>query len=157
MRGWRPSRATGPGAGSTTARCWSTATRCAGSAPTPTCRRRPAADAEHDLHGALVTPGLIDAHTHLVYGGDRAAEFEQRLQGASYEDIARAGGGIRATVAGTRAASDEQLFADAAARARTLMAEGVTTIEIKSGYGLSQAARSALPGASRGASAASCR
>ena len=95
--------------------------------------------AEHDLGGALVTPGLVDCHTHLVYGGDRAAEFEQRLQGASYEDIARAGGGIRATVAATRAASDEELFSSAAARARSLMAEGVTTIEIKSGYGLSEA------------------
>jgi imidazolonepropionase len=95
-------------------------------------------DAEHDLHGALVTPGLIDAHTHLVYGGDRAAEFEQRLQGASYEDIARAGGGIRSTVAATRTASDESLFDTAARRARALMAEGVTTIEIKSGYGLSR-------------------
>jgi imidazolonepropionase len=94
---------------------------------------------EHDLQGALVTPGLIDAHTHLVYGGDRAAEFEQRLQGASYEQIARAGGGIRSTVAATRAASDKRLFTSAAARARTLMAEGVTTIEIKSGYGLSEA------------------
>jgi imidazolonepropionase len=95
-----------------------------------------AAEREVDLQGALMTPGLIDAHTHLVYGGDRAAEFEQRLQGASYEAIARAGGGIRSTVAATRAASDEALFAAAAKRSRALMAEGVTTIEIKSGYGL---------------------
>ncbi len=94
--------------------------------------------AEVDLQRALVTPGLIDAHTHLVYGGDRSDEFEQRLQGASYEDIARAGGGIRSTVTATRAASDEALFSSAAARARTLMAEGVTTIEIKSGYGLNE-------------------
>jgi imidazolonepropionase len=91
---------------------------------------------EHDLGGALVTPGLIDAHTHLVYGGQRAAEFEQRLQGASYEQIARAGGGIRATVAATRAASDEELFSKARSRLLSLCAGGVTTIEIKSGYGL---------------------
>ncbi len=94
--------------------------------------------AENDLQGALVTPGLVDCHTHLVYGGDRAAEFEQRLQGASYEQIARAGGGIRSTVAATRRATDEELFNAAAARARVLMAEGVTTLEIKSGYGLSE-------------------
>ncbi len=91
----------------------------------------------HDLGGALVTPGLIDCHTHLVYGGQRAAEFELRLQGASYEEIARAGGGIRSTVAATRAATDAQLLASARQRALCLMREGVTTLEIKSGYGLS--------------------
>jgi imidazolonepropionase len=93
--------------------------------------------AEHDLQGALVTPGLIDCHTHLVYGGHRAAEFEQRQQGMSYEQIARAGGGIVSTVTATRAASDDTLFESARKRALAWMAEGVTTLEVKSGYGLS--------------------
>ncbi|WP_423598783.1 imidazolonepropionase [Roseateles sp. MS654] len=91
----------------------------------------------HELGGALVTPGLIDCHTHLVYGGERSAEFELRLQGATYEEIARAGGGIRSTVAATRAASEAALHALAVPRARALMAEGLTTLEVKSGYGLS--------------------
>ena len=96
-----------------------------------------APDREISLGGALVTPGLVDCHTHLVYGGDRAREFEQRLQGASYEDIARSGGGILSTVAATRAADNNTLFASAQRRATALMAEGVTTLEVKSGYGLS--------------------
>ena len=104
-------------------------------APTPDGGR--VAVHEHTLGGAVVTPGLIDCHTHLVYGGHRAAEFEQRLEGASYEQIARAGGGIRATVSATRAADAHTLYAAALPRARALMAEGVTTLEIKSGYGLS--------------------
>jgi imidazolonepropionase len=89
-----------------------------------------------DCAGAWVLPGLIDCHTHLVFGGNRAAEFEQRLAGASYEDIARTGGGIFSTVRATRAASSKALFDSALPRLRGLMAEGVTTVEIKSGYGL---------------------
>lgn len=92
---------------------------------------------EHDLGQTLITPGLVDCHTHLVYAGNRANEFELRLNGSTYEAIAQAGGGIRSTVAATRAASEEALFALAGQRARRLMAEGVTTLEIKSGYGLS--------------------
>jgi imidazolonepropionase len=88
------------------------------------------------LGGAWVTPGLLDCHTHLVFGGNRAAEFEMRLQGASYEEIARAGGGIASTVAATRQASAGELIASARERLQALMRGGVTTIEIKSGYGL---------------------
>jgi imidazolonepropionase len=94
----------------------------------------------HDLGGALVTPGLIDCHTHLVFGGDRAQEFDLRLNGATYEDIARAGGGIVSTVRATRDASEDALFAQSLPRAQALLADGVTTLEIKSGYGLELAA-----------------
>ncbi len=91
---------------------------------------------QHDAAGALITPGLIDCHTHLVYGGNRAHEFELRLNGASYEDIARAGGGIASTVQATRAATSAELQKASGKRLRRLMDEGVTTVEIKSGYGL---------------------
>jgi imidazolonepropionase len=87
-------------------------------------------------HGLWMTPGLIDCHTHLVYGGNRVEEFEKRLCGVSYEEISRAGGGIQSTVGATRAATAETLYASALVRARRLMSEGVTTVEIKSGYGL---------------------
>ena len=101
----------------------------------------PAVTAEevHDLAGAWVTPGLIDCHTHLVFAGTRAGEYAERLRGASYEQIARAGGGILSTVRAVRAASEEQLFEESAPRLAALMAEGVTTLEIKSGYGLTLA------------------
>lgn len=93
----------------------------------------------HDAGGALITPGLIDCHTHLVYAGNRAKEFEMRLAGASYTDIAGAGGGIISTVKATREASEEELFTQSQKRLRTLLREGVTTVEIKSGYGLDMA------------------
>ena len=89
-----------------------------------------------DCGGRLLTPGLIDCHTHLVYGGNRASEFEQRLNGATYADIAKAGGGIMSTVRATRAAPEAELLESALRRLESLLAEGVTTIEIKSGYGL---------------------
>ena len=92
-----------------------------------------------DLGGRLMTPGLIDCHTHLVFGGDRAREFEMRLEGASYEEVARAGGGIISTVTATREASEDELVASALPRLDALIAEGVTTVEIKSGYGLDAA------------------
>ena len=89
-----------------------------------------------DAQGGYFTPGLIDSHTHLIYGGQRAHEFSLRLQGVSYQEIARSGGGILATVAATRALSEEELVIQAAPRIEALIAEGVTTVEIKSGYGL---------------------
>jgi len=92
--------------------------------------------ATQSLEGRFVTPGLIDCHTHIVHGSDRAVEFEMRLNGASYEEIARAGGGIVSTVTATRNATEDQLLQDALRRVDVLIAEGVTTIEIKSGYGL---------------------
>ncbi len=90
-----------------------------------------------DCQGRWITPGLIDPHTHLIFGGDRAHEFELRLAGASYEEIARAGGGIVSTMKATRAASEDELVASALPRLDALIAEGLTTIEVKSGYGLS--------------------
>ncbi|MBV9647928.1 MAG: imidazolonepropionase [Candidatus Eremiobacteraeota bacterium] len=90
----------------------------------------------YDAHGRCITPGLIDAHTHLIYGGNRAHEFEMRLSGASYEDIAQGGGGILSTVLATRTAGCDALTAAAAARLARMCSEGVTTVEIKSGYGL---------------------
>ena len=91
---------------------------------------------ERDARGAWITPGFVDCHTHIVYAGNRANEFEMRLNGATYEDIARAGGGIASTVRATRAASEDELLASARRRLADLVDEGVTTLEVKSGYGL---------------------
>ena len=99
-----------------------------------------ASDPFDDLGGRLMTPAPIDCHSHIVFGGDRAREFEMRLQGASYEDIARAGGGILSTVTATRAATEEDLMGQALPRLDALIAEGLTTIEVKSGYGLEREA-----------------
>lgn len=103
--------------------------------PAATAAHRSAAEVI-DCEGRWILPGLIDCHTHLVYAGSRAREFELRLEGASYEEIARAGGGIRSTVAAVRAASEADLIAESLPRLDALISEGVTTIEIKSGYGL---------------------
>ena len=92
--------------------------------------------AEPGIDGGWITPGLVDCHTHLVFAGDRAREFEQRLQGASYEAIARAGGGIASTVRAVRDADEDELLRQSLPRARALLADGATTLEIKSGYGL---------------------
>lgn len=104
---------------------------CAADLPTNASAKQ-----EYDAKGAWLTPGLIDCHTHIVYGGRRSNEFEARLNGASYEDIARQGGGILSSVRATRAASEEELFAQSLPRVKSLLQEGVTSIEIKSGYGL---------------------
>ncbi|HEY6994863.1 MAG TPA: imidazolonepropionase [Xanthobacteraceae bacterium] len=101
------------------------------------------------VDGRWITPGLIDCHTHLVYAGDRAHEFELRLAGASYEDIARAGGGIVSTVKATRAASENDLLRESLPRLDRLIAEGLTTVEIKSGYGLERAAETRMLRAAR--------
>ncbi|CAN5261091.1 imidazolonepropionase [soil metagenome] len=111
--------------------------RIAAIGPTASLPSTLTAHEEIDAEGALLTPGLIDCHTHLVYAGDRAREFEMRLQGASYEEIAKAGGGILSTVRHTREANAADLAAQSARRLKGLMQHGVTTVEIKSGYGLS--------------------
>src|SRR6202035_5433326 len=106
-----------------------------GSGEEPREFRAPSVE-RHDLRGAWMTPGLIDCHTHLVFAGTRAREYAERLRGASYAEIAARGGGILTTMRSTRQASMEELVESAAPRLQSLLAEGVTTIEIKSGYGL---------------------
>ena len=103
----------------------------------------------HDCDGAWLTPGLVDCHTHIVHAGNRSDEFEARLNGASYEDIARAGGGIMSTVRATRAANVDELVRQSAPRVASLLAEGVTTLEIKSGYGLDLASEADMLRAAR--------
>ncbi len=109
----------------------------------------PAARTVHDGRGCWLTPGLIDCHTHIVHAGTRSDEFEARLNGASYEDIARAGGGIMSTVRATRAAGEAELLRQSLPRVAALLAEGVTTLEIKSGYGLSLEAETTMLRAAR--------
>jgi imidazolonepropionase len=111
--------------------------------PRAECPAAPAAR-RVDARGRWATPGLVDCHTHLVYAGNRAAEFEMRLAGATYEEIARAGGGIVSTVQATRAATEEALLAQALRRVDALRREGVTTLEVKSGYGLEAAAEAKM-------------
>ena len=112
-------------------------------------RPRKDADEERSLGGRWVTPALIDCHTHLVFGGDRASEFEQRLSGVSYEDIAKAGGGILSTVTATRDAEIDTLYVSGLRRLRALAATGVATVEIKSGYGLDTATELKMLGVAR--------
>jgi imidazolonepropionase len=112
-------------------------------------REAPRAAVIHDCDGAWLTPGLVDCHTHIVHAGSRSDEWEARLEGASYEDLARAGGGIMATVRATRAASVDDLLRQSAPRVSQLLAEGVTTLEIKSGYGLNLPGEAALLRAAR--------
>jgi imidazolonepropionase len=104
----------------------------------------PRAARVHDCGGMWITPGLVDCHTHIVHAGNRSGEWEARLNGASYEDIARSGGGIMSTVRATRAASADELLRQSAPRIAALLAEGVTTLEIKSGYGLDLASEAAM-------------